>query len=561
MPEKTNTPPVKLTPVTNIFVLMLENHSFDNMFAMSGIPGIRVATTKDSNSYNGREYNVRNDAPWCMPTDPGHEFLDVVEQLCGTNAAAEYAWKYARDSNYFVNCDDSKYPEINLSGFVSNYATSKSEGTGQPLKKEICDVMACFNTPRDLPVIYQLAKEFAICDHWFSSLPGPTWPNRFFVHGASSSGMDRSPNLKEEVEWETVHGFEYANKSIFQALSQKKYGWRLYQDKENVFTDNKSSPLQGGWISQVASLKDINLWDIHSLTGSKKENNKFKEDLHKDDGKHYRENYPYTFIEPNFGASFFAKQNKSNPGPTYKGGSSQHPEDNPYGGEALIKFVYETIFNSPLCDTSLLIIMYDEHGGFYDSVEPPSVVPPGDKVPESQKNLNSYCFDFSQLGVRVPAVVVSPLIPKGKVDSKVYDHSSILATLERKLGLDPLTERDKHANDLWDLLSLSEARQDIPKQLNNPSKIHEPKCLDPDMDLSDKLLPERGNHIGFLLVLLKAELKLAELKLARWPSWLRFLFRSLSATYIKKEFSKITTHGQASAYVAKIKHLIDQMTE
>lgn len=555
MPKKTTTPPIVETPVTNIFVLMLENHSFDNMFAMSGIPGIRVATPKDCNSYNDTKYCVRNNAPWCMPTDPGHEFLDVVEQLCGTNAAAEYAWKYTKDSNNFVNCKGSTYPEIDLSGFASNYATSKSEGTGQPTNKEIGDVMACFNTPQDLPVINQLANEFAICDAWFSSLPGPTWPNRFFVHGASSSSMDRSPNLKEEVEWETVHGFEYENNSIFDALSQKKHGWRLYQDKENAFSDNPSCFYQGGWISQVASLKGIDLWDVHSLTLL----DKFKNDLHKDDGKHYRENFPYTFIEPNFGASFFARQDKANPGPTYKGGSSQHPEDNPYGGEALIKFVYETIFNSPLCDTSMLIIVYDEHGGFYDSVKPPQVVPPGDTPPESQKNLNSYCFDFSRLGVRVPAVIVSPLIPKGTVDHTVYDHSSILATLERKLGLCPLTDRDEKANDLWHLLSLSEAR-DIPKTLKVPVKKQEAVCLDPDIDLSDKLLPKHGNLNGFLLILLKAELKLAEIKRTKLP-WYETLLKRKSAKKIIKDFAKITTHRHACDYVRKIKDDIEKMTE
>jgi phospholipase C len=550
MPDKTNTPPVTKTPVTNIFVLMLENHSFDNIFAMSGIPGLTVASPKDSNSYKGKDYHVRNDAPSSMTTDPGHEFLDVVEQLCGTKAAAEYAYKYSKNSNNFVNCDGSAYPKINLSGFVSNYATSKSEGTGHPLNKNNGDVMACFNTPQELPVINQLANEFAICDAWFSSLPGPTWPNRFFVHGASSSGMDRSPNLKEEVEWETVHGFEYEKKSIFHRLKEKNHGWRLYQDKENAFSDYPSRFDQGGWISQVASLEGIHLWDVHSLTLL----DKFKKDLHKDNGKHYRDNYPYTFIEPNFGASFHAPQDKSNLGPTYKGGSSQHPEDNPYGGEALIKFVYETIFNSPLCDTSMLIIVYDEHGGFYDSVKPPSVVPPCDKVPKGQENLNSYCFDFSRLGVRVPAVIVSPLIHKGTVDHTVYDHSSILATLERKLGLGPLTERDKNANDLWHLLSCSEPRK-IPKKLKDPAKIPKPVRLDPNTELYDKLLPDHGNLNGFLLVLLKAELELA-----KHPSFKTF-FKGKPAKHIIKEFAKITTHRHASEYVLKIKGLIDKIIE
>ena len=78
----------KIAPkLTNVFVLMLENHSFDNIFAMSCIPGITAATVKDFNFVEGKKYFVQDGAPWCMTTDPGHEFDDVLEQLCGYDAA------------------------------------------------------------------------------------------------------------------------------------------------------------------------------------------------------------------------------------------------------------------------------------------------------------------------------------------------------------------------------------------------------------------------------------------------------------------------------------------
>src|SRR2546421_903878 len=80
--------------IANVFVVMLENHSFDNMFAMSGIPGIVGATTADSNSYNGVTYPVGSPAPVSMPTDPGHEFLDVVEQLGGQGAPYQSGQPY-----------------------------------------------------------------------------------------------------------------------------------------------------------------------------------------------------------------------------------------------------------------------------------------------------------------------------------------------------------------------------------------------------------------------------------------------------------------------------------
>jgi phospholipase C len=331
------------SPVTNIFVLMLENHSFDNIFAFSGVQGITAATTANYNQYtyedgNGSHTvtcNVSDTAtPTGMPTDPGHEFADVVQQLSGS--IEPYA--------------PPTYPAIDMSGFLANYATSSSEKTGTPAFGQICDIMACFDTPVQLPNINQLAHNYVICDHWFSSMPGPTWPNRFFVHGASSAyltgansgtyqGLDDSPTTGQTLAWESVDGFTYRNGSIFDALDAAGIPWRIYHDD----TLNLA-----GSVPQVTALKGISVADpirvkgIGSLAG----------DLQS--GYPYR----YTFIEPNYGDIT---------GNTYKGGSSQHPEDDVAGGENLIGQVFNAISRSPLWHSSVLIITYDEHGGFYDS--------------------------------------------------------------------------------------------------------------------------------------------------------------------------------------------------
>ncbi|MGQ2931626.1 MAG: hypothetical protein ACT6Q3_14225, partial [Sphingopyxis sp.] len=121
----------------------------------------------------------------------------------------------------------------------------------------------------------------------------------------------------------------------------KQHQWKLYQDKDNGFSDRPSHWDQGGWISQVAAIKNIGLERVENLT-------KFAHDINARDGngKPSYTQYPYTFIEPNFGASFFSPQpGGDGKGPRYTGGSSQHPEDNCYGGEGLFKYVYETIRN------------------------------------------------------------------------------------------------------------------------------------------------------------------------------------------------------------------------
>ncbi len=540
--------------IKNIFVLMLENHSFDNIFAMSGIRNINVATVQDWNSYHGEKYLVQDGAPPCMTTDPGHEFKDVLEQLCGADAACKYK--------------GGAYPSVNNSGFASSYATSISEDTGTPTSDHIGDIMACFNTRNQLPVIHQLACEFAICDNWYSSLPGPTWPNRFFVHGASSAGWTDSPHLMDEVTWELIHGFRYSNGSIFQALSNAGHEWRLYNDDKNQFSDDASGPEFGGWISQVASLHGVSQLDLHSI-------DRFACDLKEKTAEGLPAyTYPYTFLEPNFGRSFFSPQKphkgSAYKGPTYKGGSSQHPEDNPSGGEGLIKAVYEAIRNSPVWKTSLLIIVYDEHGGFYDHVKPGCAIPPGDEIPEGQKTRNALGFDFTQYGVRVPAVIVSPLIPRGAVDHTLYDHSSILATLERLLGMKPLTKRDESANDLRHLLTNPAPREDCPETLVSPATaahhrgVYEKELIagvtglvgemetviDEESGIvHDEPLPDSGNIIGFLQILLKTELECSQLNGEDEAEQARIL----------ENYKKINTKNKAQAYVKYMRDKIEAM--
>src|SRR5258706_4628828 len=192
--------------------------------------------------------------------------------------------------------------------------------------------MACFATPTQLPVLYQLATEFAICDQWHSSLPGPTWPNRFFVHGASSSGLDTSPSSAQMAKWELPdEGFKYPNGSIYDLLSAEGIPYRFYNDSTgfpselSLYSDDPKNGSAAGAVPQVSSLSGVTLLDINSLEH-------FAADLQ---GPYP---YRYTFIEPHYGDIVHG---------TYAGGSSQHPMDDVYGGENLLANVYAAIRNSP----------------------------------------------------------------------------------------------------------------------------------------------------------------------------------------------------------------------
>ena len=495
-------------PITNVFVLMLENHSFDNMFAFSGIPGLKVATTSDFNTYDGTNYYVSENAPVSMPTDPGHEFPDIVQQLCGAG----------------VKYSPGQYPPINMSGFASTYATSTSEGPAPP-SQDIGDIMACFNLPAELPLIYGLASMGVVCDQWQSSLPGPTWPNRFFLHGGSSSGLDTSPTTAQMVEWDTVDGFQYVNGSIYQALENARIQYRFYNDAGpddlSLYSDNPSAGNVSGAIPQVASLKGVSLTDINSL-------DHFASDLM---GPYP---YSYTFIEPHYGDVS---------GGTYVGGSSHHPMDDTAGVDLLVFEVYAAIFNSPYAKSSLLIVLYDEHGGFYDSVPPTEATPPGDGNPYGY---NTYGFTFNQYGVRVPAMVFSPLLSQTGVDSTPYDHTSVLKTLEKLFGLSSLTQRDANANDLTSLLSSNAVVADVVKTLVPPKPAataavatKPPRTAEEQAQIDAQPLPDRGNLHGVVMTMSKADYELSP----QTPA-------DLAA--IKAKVAAIKTRGDAHAYIVSV---------
>ncbi len=448
--------------IHHVFVLMLENRSFDHMLGFSGISGVDAMTgqpTKvngligtESNSFGGNQYPVTHPADWVMPIDPAHELTNVVIQLCGPGATYP---------------SGGAYPPITCSGFVADY--SSAGGQSSP-----AEIMKCYG-PDQLPVLTTLAKEFAVCDNWYSSMPGPTWPNRFFVHAASSGGLDHSPSAAEIALWDTLSGFQFEKGTIFDALNglNNDHAWRIYS---------------GGDFPNVTALKGMNNSEVHYL-----------DDFSADVGAN---SYPYlyTFIEPNYGDVVFG---------TFRGGSSQHPVDDVTHGEALIKAVYEAIRTSPIWASSLLVVTWDEHGGFYDHVAPPPAVAPGDKIVTD--GASQYKFTFAQYGSRVPAIVISPLIQKNVIDHREHDHASIPATIEAIFGLSPLTRRDAQTHNLTALASLANPRTDTPISLPAPA-------VSPGTAAMAVTLPsaartgesiDNGNLPGFLGTALRSDLTLS----------------------------------------------------
>jgi phospholipase C len=416
-----------LRHVKHFFVLMLENRSFDHVFGFSDIDGRDARTgvrravdglTSTNLGALGQEIAGVRRPPFQMAInrpvlslgdDIPHEFNDVARQL--------------RD------------------GFLNVSAP--------PRYGHLLDPIRCF-APEHLPVLNKLAREFVVCDRWFSSVPGPTFPNRMFAHAASSGGITGSLTTREVILRSTVAGFRFARGNIFNRLTSRGIPWAVYVYDR---VENMTVLLDG-----------VGPHDVKEFEAS------FAEDLR---------GSPlfapqYVFIEPHYDVSH-----------DYSRGNSMHPKNSVTAGESLVKEIYATLRSSPIWEKSVLIIVFDEHGGFYDHVAPPSAPAPGDGAHSDRDD-----FNFTKLGPRVPAIIVSPLIEKNLVDGTQYDHTSIIKTLSNRFpGLGYLTDRDRNANSLDHLFTLDQARKDTLESLPEPWKPQPPQHGSAEGDVSAMLAP------------------------------------------------------------------------
>jgi phospholipase C len=395
-----------MADIEHIVVLMLENRSFDCMLGRlyPNDPDFKGLTLQESNTYGGRPIPVWNDSGM-NPTNACIPDPDPGELFTDMN------------TQLFGKTGRSPGTLPDMSGFVENYMQ-------QPAKEGPHDAQAVMHyfTPDQVPVISTLAKAFGVCDQWYASAPCQTWPNRFFVHTGTALG---------HVDNHTFP-VPFPARSIFRLLKDNGNSWRVY------FHDMPQSLLlRDIWLSALFHFRLFKQFLADAHTGALPD---------------------YSFIEPRYFTDLFASFVPND----------EHPPHNVVYGEQLIAAVYNAIRSSPCWKSTLLIITYDEHGGCYDHIDPPTAIPPDPN--------NQYGFKFDAYGVRVPAVIVSPYIPAGSkirptpnADGMTYpfDHTSIIATV-RKLFMPhdpPLTFRDGKAPDLLSALTLTVPTNDGPASI------------------------------------------------------------------------------------------------
>lgn len=458
----------------NVVVLMLENRSFDNLLGhlytekelkkldkpFEGLEGKDIkmpvplrAVDRDKHAFV-KPHTVKD---YHQPyPDPGEVYQHVNTQI----------YDHIDPMNFFIKAcamhppynipEDAVTP--NMKGFVNDYINTLQaidckeckhsfwcwlfgkckqckacESYKKPTIEQYNKIMQVY-TPDWVPILSKLAKEFAVFDHWYCSVPSQTWCNRAFWHSGASGGFVQNPTDGCSV-WDDISVMKkwaehvWPQPNLFQRLGEKNIKHHVYTQELISLT----SMVTGFGEGEDAVIMDREL-------------NTFR--------KHIRDKKlrPYSFIEP----KFLGQHNDMHP-------SSAKPgfDDGPTKvgtvllGEHLVWDVYNTIFTSEFYrENTLLIITFDEHGGCFDHVAPPPHLPVSDKNkvwPPHPGVTGEKGFKFDRLGIRVPMIMVSAHIAQNTIVNERFDHSSFIKTMSEKWKFNHLTNRDKHANSFKDI--------------------------------------------------------------------------------------------------------------
>lgn len=369
-----------LRKIEHIVVLMMENRSFDHMLGhlsleagRGDVDGLRA---EFANEHEGHRYPVHHLGATAIADDPDHS-ADAVDLQVGGGA---------------------------MDGFVASFARTLSE---RGLPGHDAGAIMGYYDAADVPVYDHLAREFAVCDRWFSSVPGATWPNRLYaLCGRAAGGRDdRPPHVPPMYDQPSFvrhldaagiswHWYSFEAGTLRFADLHYRFG---HHDRFRFFSNenlNWKAKLEVRIDAHAASfLQDATVGTLPSVA----------------------------WIDPNF----------SNFNPIGFQPNDDHAPADIRDGQELVLAVYHALAAGPQWDKTLLIVFYDEHGGFFDHVPPP-------QAPDDDPQM------FGRYGVRVPALIVSPWIEPGSVSHTLFDHTSIIKTILLRFCPDALSMPPQH---------------------------------------------------------------------------------------------------------------------
>lgn len=438
--------PDRSNALDHVVVIMFENRSFDNLLgrlyqpgevaSFAGVTGLGLSNPVPEWAAGASPGSAPLLVPYGTATDmnspspdPGEEYQHVNTQLFGLIDPPSNRGMVAQHIVAPYNAPANPGQRPTMDGFVTDYISAFMAETGRmPVFEEYAQIMTGY-APLQVPVTTTLARGFATFDHWFCEVPSQTFPNRSFFHAATSSGY--------VVNMEPAESFPLHNdvETIFERLERHGLTWRVYCDPPSHIS------LTG--VIHAPRLHER--WDTNFFT-----TDRFLEDA-------ATGQLPaYSFIEPNL------LYGHNDMHPAFDALFRDTPIDPPsslLGGEALLAKIYNAVRSSSSAHGSnawntLLLITFDEHGGTYDHVPPPSAPPPHPGSAPGQLN-----FGFDRSGVRVPTIAISAWAPERAVVTSQHRATSVIATLRNRWQLGaPLTARDAIAPDLAPVLSLATPR-------------------------------------------------------------------------------------------------------
>jgi phospholipase C len=435
----------------HVVVVMFENRSFDHVLgrlysdtqlrAGQQFEGLQHSLHSnvgpDGAMVEAHVYAGTTDEIMSQPNpDPGEFYPHVNTQLFGVIDPPSNSDPASNGySAPFNKPSDTSNPD--MSGFVADYVINyRLERGVEPAPSDYAAVMGGFS-PDMLPVFSTLARSFGVYDHWHAAVPSQTFCNRSFFHAGTSHGFVTNSQNGGFEKWLTAP----ATPTIFNRLEDAGVSWRVYYDEEQVvsLTGMLSAPaIQKYWKTNFRGMAQF----------------------HKDarDG-----NLPaYAFIEPRMVFDHNDMHPPHNqPQPPAVAGEEPYNSalSDMRAGEALVAEVYTSIKEaaSPTGSNGIntaLLLTFDEHGGIYDHVPPPSVVPPSGTEEPGEMG-----FTFNRLGVRVPTIVISAYTAPGSVINDSMHHGSLVKTLTQLHGLEPLSHRDRDAKGIFNAVNLKQPRQ------------------------------------------------------------------------------------------------------
>jgi len=434
--------------IEHIVVVMLENRSFDNLLGGLYPPSATFdgLTGNETNPIDPSKPALGTVKVWQGPPgidamitpfpDPNEDFDDMTRQL------------YGRDG---VDANAANAPTMD--GFAWNYLTAKSMGGVAPKAVDIMQYYAP-GPGGNIPVTSALASAYTFSDRWFASGPVQTFANRVFNHcGTPGTSIFESAYLND-TDYKFVialHG-GVGDPSIFSTLDTARRGqvnWKIYyQDEAKTFG------FPGGILSAllVKYVRDVHESDDQTRVV---QYGQFATDVAADALP------PYSFIEPRYFEASDGRSQSNHPGNAIAPGTSADPMAiSVCDGEAFLADIYNTLSAHPtVFDKTLLVVIYDEHGGLYDHVPPPAATSPF-------KSGSVQGFDYSRYGVRVPCLLINPYVNRADgvafrppSSGNPFDHTTIIQTvIQQFLPADQwtsLTPRDASAPVLSGLIDPS----------------------------------------------------------------------------------------------------------